>query len=167
MVHYPGVYNSNNPQQPNCFAVGRETPQSGNLKPHETVEKPQFEACLGCPKNEWKSAPSGNGKACKNQRRLIIVPPKFDDEIEPMTMYVSPAGLKHFDAYVTRLQNEHGLLPVQVITAVSFDPDQTYPLLHFKFVSKHENVAAAWAIRERSQEILFRELDITKDDKKA
>ena len=34
MVHYPGVFNANNPQQPNCFAVGRENPEAGGLSPH-------------------------------------------------------------------------------------------------------------------------------------
>jgi hypothetical protein len=166
MVHYPGVYNSNNPQQPNCFAVGRETPQSGELKPHETVKQAQHSDCKDCPKNEWGSAPSGKGKACKNQRRLIVIPVKFDEDTEPMTVYVSPGGLKHFDAYVSRLQNEHGLLPAQVITEISFDKDQTYPLLQFRFVEKHANVNAAWAIKERSKEILFRELETKEEGSK-
>ena len=165
MVHYPGVYNSNNPQQPNCFAVGRERPDGGELSPPSTVEKPQAENCAVCPKNEWKSAPSGKGKACKNQRRLIIVPPNFDEDTEAMTIYVSPGGLKNFDAYVTRLSNEHGILPVQAITEISFDQNQTYPLLKFKFAGKHDQLAAAWSLRDRSQDVLFRELETTEDKK--
>lgn len=161
MAHYPGVYNSNSPQQPNCFAVGRDKPESGLLKPPESVEKPQGLTCKpdDCPKNKWKSSPTGNGKACKNQRRLIIVPPDFDSETEPMTIYVSPGGLKNFDAYVTRLKNEHNILPVQAITEISFDKDKSYPLLKFKFLAKHQNVNEAWSLRERSQPILWRELE--------
>lgn len=166
MVHYPGVYNSNNPQQPNCFATGRENPEGGELAAHETVSKPQGENCASCPKNQWGSAPSGKGKACKNQRRLIIVPPNFDETTEPMTMYVSPGGLKNFDKYVSRLNNEHGVLPVQVITAISFDKDQTYPLLKFKLVERHTRVNDAWSLREQSESLLFRELE-TKEDKAA
>ena len=165
-AHYPGAYNSNNPQQPNCFAVGRDKPDSGNLLPHTTVEKPQDANCRDCPKNQWKSAISGAGKACKNQRRLIVVPPDFDEDTEPMTMYVSPGGLKNFDKYVSRLNNEQGVLPAQVITAVSFDVDQSYPLLRFTCVKRHTRVNDAWSLRERSQDLLFRELE-TKDDKKA
>jgi len=166
MVHYPGVYNSNNPQQPNCFAVGRENPEGGSLKPHATVESPQGENCKDCVKNAWKSAPSGNGKACKNQRRLIVVPPNFDEATDPMTMYVSPGGLKNWDKYVSRLNNEHGVLPVQVITSISFDADKSYPLLKFVFVERHTRVNDAWSLRERSQDLLFRELE-TKEDKAA
>jgi hypothetical protein len=166
MVHYPGIYNSNNPQQPNCFAVGRENPEGGELKAHESVEGPQGPNCKECPKNQWGSAPTGKGKACKNQRRLILVPPNFDESTEPMSMYVSPGGLKNFDKYVSRLNNEQGVLPVQVVTSISFDPDQTYPLLKFAFLERHTRVNDAWSLRERSQSLLFRELE-TKEEKAA
>lgn len=161
MAHYPGIYNSSSSQQPNCFAIGRDKPDSSILKPHETVSKPLGTTCNpeDCAMNKWKSSPTGNGKACKNQRRLIVVPPNFDDETEVMTMYVSPSGLKNFDAYVTRLKNEHNILPVQAVTEIRFDKDKSYPLLQFKFIGKHDNVNAAWSLRERSQPILWRELD--------
>ena len=126
MVHYPGVYNSASPQQPNCFAIGRENPEGGELGPHESSAEKQAKNCKDCPKNEWKSAATGNGKACKNQRRLILLPPDADIDSEPMTIYVSPGALKHFDAYVSRLAAEHGILPVQAITQISFDTNQTY-----------------------------------------
>jgi len=156
LVHYPGVYNSSAPQKPDCFAVGRDNPESGILKPHETVKKPHGKTCSpdDCPKNKWKSAPTGKGKACKNQRRLILVPPTFDKDTDTMTMYVSPMGLKNFDAYVTRLKNEHGILPAQAITAISFDKDQSYPLLKFAFVNKHDNLNLAWSLRDQAKEIL-------------
>ena len=83
-----------------------------------------------------------------------------------MTMYVSPGGLKNFDKYVSRLNNEHGVLPVQVITSISFDPDQSYPLLRFNMLERHTRVNDAWSLRERSQELLFRVLE-TKEEKAA
>lgn len=165
MVNYPGVYNSNNPQSPNCFAMGRENPDSGLLTPDPSVTNPQHSDCKNCPMNEWGSSPVGKGKACKNQRRLIIVPPNFTEETEPMTLYVSPAGLKNFDAYVARLKNEHQILPVQAVTEVSFDSAVSYSLLQFKFVARHDNVQLAWALRERSQDLLFKPVET--EDKKA
>lgn len=166
MVNYPGVFNANNPQSPDCFAVGRENPDSGKLVPHENVESPHAESCKECPKNEWGSAPSGKGKACKNQRRLIVLPPDATEASEAMTLYVSPGGLKHFDAYVSRLANEHKVLPVQVITRITFDEHQTYPLLNFEMVGPHDNMNLFWQKREASQELLFRELE-TKQEKAA
>lgn len=162
MVNYPGVYNANNPQQPNCFAVGRENPLSGELQPHKDSAEPQHANCKECPKNQWKSAPSGNGKACKNQRRLIVLPPDADESTEPMTLYVSPGGLKHFDAYVSRLDAEHKMLPTQVITKISFDPDQSYPLLKFEMIGVHDNLQLFWNKRETSQDLLFRPLETEK-----
>lgn len=166
MVNYPGVYNSNDPKKPNCFAVGRENPEPKGdelgLKPHSSSADPQGDDCKTCPKNEWGSAASGKGKACKNQRRLVVLAPDADAGSEPMSLYVSPGGLKYFDAYVARLQNEHGLLPVQVITKISFDPNQTYPLLNFSLVGKHDNMNLFWTKREQAQELLFRETETEK-----
>lgn len=162
MVNYPGAYNANNPQQPNCFAVGRDNPDGGLLKPHESSAEPQHGDCKECPRNQWKSAASGNGKACKNQRRLVVLPPDADEDSDPMTVYVSPGGLRYFDAYVSRLASEHGVLPVQVITEMSFDPHQTYPLLQFKFLDKHSNMNLFWAKKEQAQDLLMRPLETEK-----
>ncbi len=163
MVNYPGVYNSNNPQQPNCFAVGRENPDGGELKPHESAADPQHADCKDCPKNEWGSAPTGKGKACKNQRRLILLPPNADADAEPMTLYVSPGALKNFDSYVSRLAAEHSMLPVQVITEISFDKNQSYPSLCFAFKGKHDNMNLFWSKKEQSQDLLFRPLETEKE----
>lgn len=167
MVNYPGAYNANNPQQPNCFAVGRENPEpkagEKGLKPHPDAADPQHTDCEECPKNQWKSAPSGNGKACKNQRRLIVLPINADEDSEPMTLYVSPGGLKFFDAYVSRLSSEHAMLPVQVITEISFDKNQSYPLLQFKMLKKHDNLNLFWGKRDSAQDLLFRPLETEKE----
>ena len=155
--------NANNPQQPNCFAIGRENPDSGNLKPHETSADKQHNDCKECPKNQWKSAPQGNGKACKNQRRLLILPPNADKDSEPMTLYVSPGALKNFDSYVSRLASEHGILPVQAITEIGFDKNQSYPSLQFTFVGKHDNMNLFWSKREQAQDLLSRPLETEKE----
>jgi hypothetical protein len=160
MVNYPGVFNANNPQSPDCFAVGRENPDSGKLKPHENVSSPHHDNCAECPKNQWGSSPAGKGKACKNQRRLVVIGPDAEDATEIMSLYVSPGGLKHFDAYVSRLANEHKVLPVQVVTRITFDPNQTYPLLNFEMVGPHDNMNLFWAKREQAQEMLFRPIEL-------
>lgn len=171
MSHYKGVYNAANPQSPNCFAIGRDAPESGLLKPNATKLKelglePQGASCAECPKNEWGSAHTGRGKACKNQRRVIVLPPNFESLDDAMTLYVSPQGLKNFDSYVNRLKNEHGLLPVQVITEISFDADKSYPLLKFRFLDTHARVSEAWAIKEQAQDLLFRDIEIKKEKDK-
>src|SRR4051812_14228100 len=73
---YEGVYNQNNPQPPACFAVGEEI---DSLVPSDNSPKKQHATCDGCPKSEWGTGASGKGKACKNQRRLLIAPVDFTE----------------------------------------------------------------------------------------
>lgn len=157
LAHYPGVYNPANPQQPNCVAIGRDKPESGLLAPHEESAEPQAETCSQCPKNEWPKG--GGGKPCKNQRRLVVVPPDATEDTEAMTLFVSPSSLKNFDAYVARLENEHGLHIAQVVTEISFDPNVSYSKLVFKFGAKHDNLNLMWSKREQAQDQLFRVIE--------
>lgn len=170
LAHYPGAYNANNPQDPDCFAVGASKPESGLLAPHANIKKPHAENCRDCPKNQWKSAANGKGKACKNQVRLMVVAAGDvleGKEVQPMTLYVSPTGLKGFNAYVTDLANYHGLDLMQVVTNVSFDPNETYPTLVFKYVDKHPQVAEMFGLRQRHQEVVERPIEFRNEKKAA
>lgn len=154
LAHYPGVFNQNKPQDPNCFAVGRMKPESGDLVPHETSPEPQGEDCASCPKNQWKSDPKGgNGKACKNQKRLLIVPPDAGADTQPYTLYVSPTAIKKYDSYVRELAGVHKVDPVQVITEINFDPNAAYPSLTFKLSERHTNLMVMWDLRERHKAV--------------
>lgn len=170
LAHYPGAYNANNPQDPDCFAVGIDKPESGKLTAHSSIEKPHGADCGSCPKNQWKSASTGNGKACKNQARLLVVAAAdvgTDKEVVPMTLYVSPTGLKGFNAYVTDLANFHGLDLMQVVTRVSFDPNQTYPTLRFEMIGKHAQLQEAFALRNRHREVVERPIEFRNAKKAA
>lgn len=63
------------PKSPNCYAFGRVESElapitEGDGKPDLIVHSD----CETCPLNEWKSDfEGGRGKACKNQRRLILL----------------------------------------------------------------------------------------------
>lgn len=154
---YKGGYNPNVRQPPLCWAIGKNLDE---LKPSEAVKEPQSTDCASCPKNAWGSGPNGKGKACKNQRRLLIVAPNFKSSDEPMSLYVSPTGLKSWNAYVKRLASEQGKLPVQVITKISFDPQQSYPTLVFEYEGPHGRLNEAMAMRHLHQDMLMREPDI-------
>lgn len=72
-VFYEGEFDANNPTPPTCFAYGRDAA----MAPHKVVfeaGQQQHETCRGCPRNEWGSAERGKGKACRNTRRLAIIP---------------------------------------------------------------------------------------------
>lgn len=154
---YKGGYNPNVRQPPLCWAIGKNLDE---LKPSDAVKEPQGTDCASCPKNAWGSGQGGKGKACKNQRRLLIVPADFKAGDEPMSLYVSPTGLKSFNAYVKKLASEQGKLPVQVITTISFDPQQAYPTLVFEYKEPHGRLNEAMALRTLHQDMLLREPDV-------
>lgn len=155
---YKGAYNPSIKQPPLCWAIGREIK---NLAPSKNVPTPQAVDCASCPKNQWGSGAGGRGRACKNQRRLLVIAP--DLKGEPMTLYVSPTGLKAWDSYVRDLAHDHGKLPIQVITSVTFDPQQSYPSLQFSFVDYHGNVEDAIRLRAKYQEIVTREPELKEE----
>ena len=157
MAHYPKGWDADDPGEPDCWAMGRDKPESGFLAPHAQVQQPYAEYCALCPKNRWGSG-RGDAKACKNSRRLVIVPPDATDRTEPATLYVSPTGLKRFDLYAKGLAHLHGLHPLQVVTDIAFDPRPTYPTLVFDLVGPHENTELMWRLRERAQEQLWKSL---------
>ena len=73
-VFYEGEFDSENPTPPCCFAFGRD---SSDMRPHEAVIKnksDQHDFCAGCPMNQWGTADKGKGKACRNTRRLALIP---------------------------------------------------------------------------------------------
>jgi hypothetical protein len=87
---YEGKYDPNNPAPPLCFALGRD---EGELVPHKTVferEQQQNDACEGCPMNEFGSADTGRGKACKNVRRLAIIPAGTFDKHGGFKLNIDP-----------------------------------------------------------------------------
>lgn len=164
LAHYPGAFNPNNPQDPDCFAVGLDKPESGQLVPHESIEKPHGENCAVCAKNQWNSDPNGRGKACKNQLRLLVMAPDADDSTEPLTLYVSPTALKNFFAYTSELANVHNLDIIQVETKIGFDPNETYPKLTFELGDKHAKVNEMWALKTRYQEMVSRPIELKRQE---
>jgi hypothetical protein len=67
---YQGKFDSENKAPPVCYAFAR-TQES--LKPHEKSFDKKHEQCAGCPYNEFGTADTGKGKACKNTRRLGVL----------------------------------------------------------------------------------------------
>jgi hypothetical protein len=76
-VFYEGRYDADNPRGPTCFAFGRD---DAKMTPHKLVVEAKNQQCgasglcQGCPQNEFGTAEVGRGKACKNTRRLALIP---------------------------------------------------------------------------------------------
>lgn len=139
-VFFDGPYDPDTPQSPVCFAFGRDEKE---LAPHANVDteegfKRQCESCHGCEKNQFGSADTGRGKACRNTRRLAIISggtlnPKTDeftatdlDAINTATigfMKLPVMSVKGYAAYVKNLAAATRKPPLAMFTKVSVVPD--------------------------------------------
>ena len=154
-TYFEGIYNPKNIKPPVCWALGRNVSE---VTASKNAPKPQHDGpCKGCKQNQWESDPGGGkGKACKNTRRLLVVPVGAGEDTSPWVLSVSPTGLKHFDKYVNTL-SDTGVHPIEVVTEISMEPTEDYPSLRFKVDTKHDKVEMMWALKEKGQEILFQE----------
>ncbi len=135
---YPGAYDIDNPQPPSCFAFGRK---DEDMAPHEIVVKAgnqENDVCLGCPNNEFGSADTGKGKACKNTRRLALIPAgKFKKDgsfefIEDVDHYESTevgfmklpvTSIKGYASFVKQTASALNRPPFGIVTRISVVPD--------------------------------------------
>lgn len=145
-VFYEGKYDPENPSGPSCFAFGRD---DKTLQPHEVVKKAGSDMhpqCSGCALNEWGSAETGRGKACRNSRRLALIPAgnfnasgKFELNDDPehyataaMAFLKLPVtSVKGYAAFVKQVAGALKRPPHGIITKVSVRPD---PSSQFKVV---------------------------------
>lgn len=71
-AYYVGRYDPDDPQPPVCFAF--DTDPDALAPNPEHVADLQNEDCASCPWNVWGSSDVGKGKACKDVRRLALIP---------------------------------------------------------------------------------------------
>lgn len=156
--YFDRPFDAKNPAPPVCFAYGREV---RNLVPSENAPERQAEACESCWANEFGSG-NGDGKACKNQRRLVVMDPHEDPESGPLyTLNVPPASLKKFDGYVSTIQRVYQAPPIKVVTSVSFHPESVYAQLIFHNPQPNPNYREHFARREEARLLLEAEPDLS------
>lgn len=153
---YEGNYDPKNIVPPVCFAVG---PNPKIMAPVEDSPQLQAENCQVCPQNQFGSATSGNGKACKNGRRLALLPPTddgadVDAEADMWLLDVSPTALRAWDGYVQGLSRTHQMPPKAFLTTISFNEAQTYPQLAFSDPVAIDSVGAVMEREEEAAEML-------------
>jgi hypothetical protein len=142
-VYYEGAYNPENIQGPKCFAFARE---EKTMAPHKIVidgGHAQNDGCASCPKNEWGSADTGRGKACRNTRRLALIPAGTfkDGQFEAFTdasqfaaagiayMKLPVTSVKGYAAFVKQIASALKRPPHAIFTRVTVRPD---PASQFK-----------------------------------
>lgn len=133
---YEDDYDPDSPASPVCFSFGRG--DELDLIPHVDVSAKQAEACHGCEWNEFGSADRGSGKACKDARRLALIPagkktkdgdwdidedPEFYESQQFALLRLPPTSLKAWATYVKTLKGALGRPPYGVVTLIKLIPD--------------------------------------------
>lgn len=148
--YYEGAFDPNLLTPPKCFALGDE---EEGMAPHEAMEAHDFfEAqngdCASCPFNQWGSADKGKGKACKNTRRMSVIPAgvfsprkgsrdldldcyitddtKENEEhvlnADAMMIKVPPTSVREYKKFVQQCASEYSRPPAGIITRIYTEP---------------------------------------------
>lgn len=158
---YEGTYDPDNVQPPACFASGMV---EADLKPSSNSPKPQADTCAECPHNQFGSADNGRGKACKNTRRVALLP--YDAKVkladaEPAILKLSPSSLAPWAGYVNKLSKAVNRTPSGVVTQFEIKRKGSYfiiePSLDSVLSEKDYRVVAAR--REAVRDVLLAEPD--------
>lgn len=127
---YASGYVEGNTDAPDCWSID-------GVKPVPTAPKKQAEHCATCKQNMWGSRMTEGGKqakACSDNKRIAVVPEgDLKNEIfgGPMMLRIPPASLSGIADYAAYLKKQ-GLPYFGVVTALSFDFSEAYPLITFK-----------------------------------
>jgi hypothetical protein len=144
-------YNAQNPKPPACFAIHKDIP---SMEPHDTAPEPQADSCVTCKHNEWGSdRRGGRGKDCENRVTLAIVPVGATEDSDVYTLGLSRTALKYWSKYINGLagMDKH---PMEVVTQLSFDPNQSYPTVRFKPGPAHDKLELFAALAEKANVVL-------------
>lgn len=158
-AYYPGKFDPNNPSSPVCFASAKK--EVDLIPSSEDCDDVQNETCEGCPQNEFGTADTGRGKACKNSRKLSLITADSLDDIENAQvalMNLPATSVKAWATYVQQLALTVKRPTYAVITQISVVPDvKTQFKIGFKLVSSisQSSLAELRAKREANESLLF------------
>jgi hypothetical protein len=169
---YEGAYDAKNPQNPVCFALGRD---ESEMVAHEKSTYPQGAengACQGCEHNEWGTAVNAKGeptrgKACQQRRRLMLIPedclkkgPEGVAKAQVAFFKLSVTSVKNWAAYVNSLAARYSAPPFAFVTKIKVVRDaRTQHQTQFTAEGEIENTDMLDAIEkkiEKHQDDLFR-----------
>lgn len=124
-AYYADKFDSDNPRSPDCYAMGRDAKA---LAPTDEVTKKQSETCDVCRWNQYGTADTGKGKACKNMRRIAIIPEgalKADiATADTAYLQVPPTSSGPIGKYIGDLNDSFNRPAFSVVTEIKVEPDE-------------------------------------------
>jgi hypothetical protein len=102
---YPGSFGQ--AKSPICFSYSKD---GIGMVPHDASQEKQSETCEGCQWNKFGSAQQGEGKACREYRRLAVISAReLESEEVPEAILgilkVPPTSMRNYSDYVRALAN--------------------------------------------------------------
>ena len=132
-VYYEGVFDASNPDPPTCYAFNFDEdelcPTDEVEERQDQISQPPTEGCAKCWANQWNSADTGRGKACKNSVKLALVPSDAVetgaalDESEVITLNVPVTSVKGWVNHQRDVSQRYALPTWGVHTNVSVTPN--------------------------------------------
>ena len=153
---YETGFDKDNILPPGCFAIGSDPKK---MFPSANVPNKQADDCQSCPMNQWGS--NGKGKACGNGRLLAVLPPDSTADTPMWLLRLSATAIKEFDGYVAGVARSHQAMPIEVITTISFDPNQTYAKMVCSDPQPNINLAEHFGRQAEAKELFEAERDVS------
>ncbi len=96
---------------PDCFSRDLYSPDPA-------IQDPQSKGCSNCPQNQWGSDPKpdgsmGKGKACKEIRRIFIIP---EGHLSVHRISIPPSSLRALGAYFVNVRDHKFKAVQEVVT---------------------------------------------------
>ena len=136
-VYYEGKYRPGDNKPPRCLSINGRVPDS-DFELQEGQE-PIHANCKECPKNQWKSDPTGGeGKACKNTRPLFILVDNPESEtipVIPKVLRIPPTSLAAINEYIVSACTDFGSLYGIRTKLTCYKKDEQQPYYNIKFIN--------------------------------
>lgn len=120
---YPGAFGQ--VKSPICFSYSKD---GIGMVPHDASQEKQSETCEGCQWNKFGSAQQGQGKACREYRRLALISAREleADEVSEAILgilKVPPTSMCNYSDYVRALANVSKRPVWSVATTITITAD--------------------------------------------
>jgi hypothetical protein len=163
-LYYSSRYDPTKIVGPDCYAIDAS---SIGIKPFDNVPAQQHKTCEGCPKNEWGSSPTGGkGKACRETRRLLILPADAAASANAVAAAELAAlrppvtSIKNYATYIQTIAATLRRPPLAVITEIGVVPDaKTQFKVTFNMIKAIEDQAVIQALIARSKEEIAKTIE--------
>lgn len=176
---YEGSFDPDNIRSPVCYALAKSSIRDNkwgfyDVKPADNVMKRQNETCEGCPKDKWgsqiKDGKPAKGKACQERRRLLLIPAREAEQLQPENILSAEVALlrmpvtsvRFWGQFVNNCAALMGRPPHGIITEISTAPDIKHQFnVTFQAKTKlpDDSLAAISKKREMVQSILMKGYD--------